>query len=82
MNVEVASPEWVTENADPDGPFAFVEYDDTNPAHVGHGWQPIGGFEKPPTIGTPPTKAPTLRQAADATLAADELLASTMEGTA
>jgi hypothetical protein len=47
VNVEVATPEWATANADPDGPFLFVEYDDTNPARIGHAWEPIGGFHDP-----------------------------------
>ena len=49
VNIEVADLEWIKENADPDGPFVFVEYDDTNPAHVGLAWDSIGGFEQPIT---------------------------------
>lgn len=47
VNIEVVPDGWIAENADPDGPFLFVEYDDTNPAHIGLAWEPIGGFEKP-----------------------------------
>lgn len=47
VNIEIASPEWVKENADPTGPWIFVEYTDTNPAHIGLSWEPIGGFEQP-----------------------------------
>lgn len=47
VNIEVGSLEWVEANADPDGPFLFVPYDDTNPAHIGLAWEPIGGFAQP-----------------------------------
>lgn len=49
VNLEVADAGWVKANADPDGPWLFVEYTDDNPAHIGLGWEPIGGFEQPPT---------------------------------
>ncbi len=48
VNIEVASPDWIAANADPDGPFLFVPYDDTNPAVIGRGWDPIGGFDPDP----------------------------------
>lgn len=50
VNIEVATPEWIAANADPDGPFLFVEYDDTNPARIGLAWDPIGGFDPEPGL--------------------------------
>jgi hypothetical protein len=44
VNIEVATLEWIETNADPDGPYLFVPYDDANPAHIGDSWSPIGGF--------------------------------------
>lgn len=47
VNVELASLEWIEANADPDGPFLFVPYDDDTPAGIGDTWEPIGGFMRP-----------------------------------
>ena len=48
-NVEVADAAWIKENADPDGPWIFVPYDDSNRAHIGLAWTEADGFEQPPT---------------------------------
>lgn len=53
VNIEVASLEWIKENADPNGEFIFVESTDDNPAHIGLSWEPIGGFEQPPVPEMP-----------------------------
>ena len=53
VNTEVATQEWVTANADPNGPWIFVEIPDDNPAHIGLTWEPIGGFEQPPMHESP-----------------------------
>lgn len=47
VNIEVADLAWIKANADPDGPFLFVPYDDDEPAGIGHAWEPIGGFTPP-----------------------------------
>lgn len=47
VNIEVGSLEWVEANADPNGPFLFVPYDDDTPAGIGDAWEPIGGFTRP-----------------------------------
>jgi hypothetical protein len=47
VNIEVATLEWIKENADPNGPFLFVPSPEDRPAWIGLGWEPIGGFEQP-----------------------------------
>jgi hypothetical protein len=47
-NLEVASLEWIEANADPEGRTVFVPYTADNPAVIGLGWDPIGGFEQEP----------------------------------
>lgn len=52
VNVEVASLEWIAENADPAGPWIFVPYEDDNPAAIGGSWDPVGGFAVPAELIT------------------------------
>lgn len=46
VNLEVADAEWVAENDGIDG-FTFIEYTDTQSAHIGLIWNQLDGFEQP-----------------------------------
>ena len=48
VNIEVADVAWIEANTDPTGRTLFVPFDVDNPAIVGLGWEPIGGFEQRP----------------------------------
>lgn len=52
VNIEIADLEWIEANADPDGPWIFVPYDESNPAARGLVWEPIGGFTDPAELVT------------------------------
>lgn len=52
VNVEWATLEWIEANADPDGPWIFVPYDESDPATIGQTWEPIGGFTDPAELVT------------------------------
>jgi hypothetical protein len=47
VNLEVADAEWVNANNGIND-YVFVEYSDSDPAHIGLGWSSEEGFEQPP----------------------------------
>lgn len=50
VNIEVASPEWVSEQNALNGEYFFVEFDESQPAHIGYGWDSQSGFDQPPLL--------------------------------
>lgn len=46
VNVEMALPSWITDNAD-DPAFLFVPYTPEEPAIIGLTYDPVAGFDQP-----------------------------------
>lgn len=65
VNVEVADLEWIEANADPDGPWIFVPYEDDAPAGIGDSWDSIGGFTGPADVETITVTPAELEQLVD-----------------
>lgn len=73
VNVELADLEWIEANADPDGPWILVPYDDDAPAGIGDAWDPIGGFTRPPEPETITVTPAELEQLVDVKVAERQL---------
>lgn len=57
VNIEVASPEWLTDNSAGSDGSVLVPYEDSDVVHIGLGWSAATGFEQPPSEDAELTRA-------------------------